>query len=336
LNTDIANAQFREISLFYFFIFLFYFILFCSCAPWASVSQTGLHLGFNTSVICLFVRDLSCTREADRRASATSRRGQKEALAVLVKHMGMLGWTVGKAGGVGSVARQGSTVHGSEKTRLILRFLMLGAANCATFVRNAADFQRYVRNPFDVVPGNLVGFPIANFIVALVGNLVCASSQVIYGKLICNPVTLLDMIQTENYTAANRAGYFFITLKFAYYAILSSIFENSLPAGNDLAALFLNFITVKRGFFIYAVTSYAINPWYLLGSVSIFVCFLASYQIFLSAITGVLLCNYYLIGRGYLHMPDCLTANKSGVYHYTTGWNLRVYVAYIIGIALNV
>jgi nucleobase:cation symporter-1, NCS1 family len=162
-----------------------------------------------------------------------------------------------------------------------------------------------------------------------------ASSQVIYGKLIWNPVTLLDMIQTNDYTAANRAACFFIALMFAYCAIFSSIFENFLPAGNNLAALFPKFITVKRGFFICAVISYAINPWYLLGSASILVSFLASYQILLSAITGVLLCNYYLITRGYLHMPDCFTANKSGVYHYTGGWNLRAYIAYVVGIILN-
>lgn len=256
-------------------------------------------------------------------------------IVFIISAIAMLGWTVGKAGGLGPIARQGSTVYGAEKTWLVLRFLMLGAANCATFASNAPDFQRYARKPFDVIRGNLIGFPIANFIVALVGNLGCASSQVIYGKLIWNPVTLPDMIQTENYTAANRAGCFFIALMFAYCAIFPSIFENSLPAGNDLAALLPEHITVKRGCFICAAISYAINPWYLLGSASIFVSFLASSQIFLSAITAVLLCNYYLIARGYLHMPDCFAANKSGVYYYTAGWNLRAYIVYLMGSAPN-
>jgi NCS1 family nucleobase:cation symporter-1 len=127
-----------------------------------------------------------------------------------------------------------------------------------------------------VIPGNIIGFPIANFIVALVGNLVCASSQASLGGLIWNPVTLLDMIKTEQYTAVNPAACSFIALTFAYCAIFSSIFENSLPAGNDLAALFPKFITVKRGFFVWAVISYPINHWYLLRSASIVVSFLAS------------------------------------------------------------
>lgn len=58
-----------------------------------------------------------------------------------------------------------------------------------------------------------------------------------------NPITLLDQIQTQDYSSANRAECFFIAAMFAYRAIFSSIFENSLPAGNDLAALFPKYIT---------------------------------------------------------------------------------------------
>jgi len=143
------------------------------------------------------------------------------------------------------------------------------------------------------------------------------------------------MLQTSNYTSGNRAGCFFIAACFAYSAIFSSIFENSLPAGNDIAALFPKYLTVRKGFFICAVISFAINPWYLLGSASIFISFLASYQIFLSSITGVLLCHYYIITRGYLEIEDLYTSRKTGVYHYFHCWNWRAYLAYVIGIVPN-
>ncbi|KAK9342067.1 permease for cytosine/purines, uracil, thiamine, allantoin-domain-containing protein [Lipomyces starkeyi] len=253
----------------------------------------------------------------------------------VVSAFAMLGWCVGRAGGLGPVASHGSTVHGSEKAWLILRFLMLGAANCATFASNAADFQRYTKRPNGVILGNLLGFPVANLMVGLIGNIVGASSQNIFGELVWNPLDLLDRFQTTNYTPANRAGCFFIALMFVYCAIFSSIFENSLPAGNDLAALFPKYITIRIGFFICAVVSFALNPWYLLGSASIFVSFLASYQIFLSAITGVLLCNYYLVARGYLEIPDLFTSSKSGAYYFYHGWNFRAYIAYIIGVIPN-
>jgi NCS1 family nucleobase:cation symporter-1 len=102
----------------------------------------------------------------------------------VVSALAMLGWTVSKAGGLGPIAKQGSTVHGTERVWLCIRFLMLGAANCATFASNAADFQRYAKRPSDVLMGNLIGFPLANFLVAVIGNIVCASSQIIFGELV--------------------------------------------------------------------------------------------------------------------------------------------------------
>jgi NCS1 family nucleobase:cation symporter-1 len=89
---------------------------------------------------------------------------------------------------------------------------------------------------------------------------------------------MFDILQTRDYTSGNRAGCFFIALMFAYSAIFSSIFENSLPAGNDVAPLFPKYISVRRGMYLYQIISVAINPWYLPGSASIFVSFLSSYQ----------------------------------------------------------
>lgn len=256
-------------------------------------------------------------------------------IVFIISSIAMLAWTLTKAGGIGEVARQPGTATGSARTWLLIRFFLLGAANCATFASNAADFQRYAKKPDDVIVGNLLGFPLSNLIVSIVGNLVGSSSQVVFGSLIWNPLTYLDQLQVSDYSAGNRAGCFFIAACFAYSAIFSSIFENSLPAGNDIAALFPKYLTVRKGFFICAVVSFAINPWYLLGSASIFISFLASYQIFLSSITGVLLCHYYIITRGYLEIEDLYTARKDGVYHYFHGWNWRAYLAYIVGIAPN-
>ena len=128
--------------------------------------------------------------------------------------------------------------------------------DCATFASNAADFQRYARRPFDVIPRSIIDFPIANF---KVGNLVCASSQVIFDELIWNSVTLLDMTQVEQYATANRGGCFFIALMFAYCAIFSSVFENSLPAGNDLSAPIsvtrFCYFTYRTGLFVSGAAS---------------------------------------------------------------------------------
>ncbi|KAJ3209515.1 hypothetical protein HDU82_000654 [Entophlyctis luteolus] len=143
------------------------------------------------------------------------------------------------------------------------------------------------------------------------------------------------MIMTTWYTPGTRFGAFCIAAMFAYSAIFSSIFENSIPAGNDLAGLFPKYISIRTGFFICAVVSVLINPWYLLGSAIVFISFLASYQIFLSSITGVLLANYYLVARGCLKMPDLFSESKDGPYYFFHGFGLQAFVAYIVGIIPN-
>jgi NCS1 family nucleobase:cation symporter-1 len=147
----------------------------------------------------------------------------------LVSAVSMLAWTLTLAGGAGPVLRQPSQVHGAEKSWLIARFIFLFAANCGTFASSAPDFQRYAKKPNDVILGNLIGFPLADTLVSIVGNVVASSSTLIFGELVWNPVTLLDRIQTENYTSKNRAGCFFIAAMFAYSALFSSVFENSIP-----------------------------------------------------------------------------------------------------------
>ena len=255
----------------------------------------------------------------------------------VISAIAMLAWTLTLAGGIGPVARQPSKLKGSAKAWTAVRFFLLGASSCATFASNAADFQRYTRKPNDVILGQIVGFPVSNLLVSVVGSLVGASSELIFGELIWNPLNLLDRIQTTNYTPANRAGCFFIAFCFFYSAIFSSIFENSIPAGNDIAALLPQYISIRRAFYICAVLSVAICPWYLLGTASNFISYLASYQIFLSSITGVMLCHYYVIAKGKLHVRDLFLApQEGGVYSYFYGLNWRAFAAYLLGIAPNV
>lgn len=92
---------------------------------------------------------------------------------------------VHSAGGVGPVVSSPSRIHGSEKAWLIVRFILTSAASCSTFASNAADWQRNARKPNDVILGQLVGFPLANFIVQSIGMLIASTSAQVYGEVIC-------------------------------------------------------------------------------------------------------------------------------------------------------
>ncbi|KAF5576618.1 uracil permease [Fusarium pseudoanthophilum] len=230
-------------------------------------------------------------------------------------------WTLSASGSVRKTLSEPSTVHGSEKSWLILKFFFLGLASCGTFISNASDLQRYASKPNDVIAGQVFSFPMSNFLVGVFGNLIAAASKGIFGEVIWNPLTTLDMLmQGDRHTSANRAGCALISFAYVYSTVFSAIFENSIPAGNDIAALMPKYITVKRGFFICA---------------TVFINFLSSYQIFLSAITGILICDYYLLRRGVFDIPMLYSGHKDSTYHFFHGFNLRAFTVYLIAIAPN-
>jgi len=58
-------------------------------------------------------------------------------------------------------------------------------------------------------------------------------------------------------------------------------------------------------------------------------------QIFLFSITGILLCDYYIVQRGKVDLKSLYTAERDGNYWYTYGVNWRAMVAYVVGAAIN-
>ncbi|WWD20952.1 hypothetical protein CI109_105430 [Kwoniella shandongensis] len=256
-------------------------------------------------------------------------------VAYVLSCIGMLALALHTSGGVGGTLTAKPTVHGKERVWLIVRFTLLSAASCSTFASNASDWQRNATRRNDPILGQMFGFPMSNFITTLCGLIVAASSEKAYGKLIWNPLTYLDKILTENYNPATRAGAAIIAAGFAYSALFSCVFENVLPAGNDISSLAPKYISMKRAFAICMIMTIVINPWYLLGSASIFVSFISSYQIFLFAIVGVLLVDYYIISKGRLDLAWLYTADRQGPYWYTYGVNWRAIAAYVVGAGVN-
>jgi NCS1 family nucleobase:cation symporter-1 len=76
------------------------------------------------------------------------------------------------------------------------------------------------------------------------------------------------MLLTQDYSSGRRAAVFFLSPSFTYTSAILSIFENPIPAGNLLAALWPRFITIQHSFYIAAVISYTMCPWHILGSAS--------------------------------------------------------------------
>ena len=112
-------------------------------------------------------------------------------ISFIVAAVAMLAWCCSLAGGAGKVLSQAATATGSKHKWLLVKFFVVGMSSCATFTTNAADFQRYATKANDPLVGNLVGGPLANLIVHLVGVVIASSSTLILGKVSSLSIELL-------------------------------------------------------------------------------------------------------------------------------------------------
>jgi NCS1 family nucleobase:cation symporter-1 len=79
-----------------------------------------------------------------------------------------------------------------------------------------------------------------------------------------------------------------------------------------------------------------IPQWNLVVTSNQFTTYLSAYSLFLSAIAGVMICDYYIVRRGYLDIKALYSARKTDPYFYSMGFSWRAYAAYFAGILINI
>lgn len=245
-------------------------------------------------------------------------------------------WSLVRAKGAGPVIRQPATIGGSVLGWAIVKGIMSSIANFAALIVNDPDFSRFAKKPSDAFIPQLLTIPIGFGVTSFIGIMVSSCSVVIFGgEPIWNPLELLTKFLGEG-GAGNRAGVFIIAAAFVLAQLGTNIAANSVSAGTDLTALMPRWINIRRGGYICAAVGLAMCPWNLLSSSNNFTTYLSAYSVFLSSIAGVMICDYYIVRKGYLSITDLYSANKSSPYYYTAGFHWRAYLAYVCGILINI
>jgi NCS1 family nucleobase:cation symporter-1 len=67
-----------------------------------------------------------------------------------------------------------------------------------------------------------------------------------------------------------------------------------------------------------------------------FTTYLSAYSVFLSSIAGVIICDYYVVRKGYYQIRNLYSARSSSPYYFWYGFHWRGYAAYIAGILINI
>ncbi|EHY53623.1 uracil permease [Exophiala dermatitidis] len=250
--------------------------------------------------------------------------------------MAFFGWAIARAHGIGPIVHQPATSTGSKLAWGWISGIMSSIANFATLIVNDSDFTRFANRPVAALWSQLFTIPIGFAVTSFIGIIVSSSSTVIYGNAIWNPLDLLSQFLLDDATGAERFGVFVIAAAFVLAQLGTNIAANSVSAGTDMTALLPRYINIRRGGYICAIIGLCMCPWNLLSSSNNFTTYLSAYSVFLSSIAGVILCDYYIVRKGYLDLKGLYQAHHASPYYYWMGWSWRGYVAYICGIAINV
>ncbi|KAL9108250.1 MAG: hypothetical protein Q9227_006988 [Pyrenula ochraceoflavens] len=246
------------------------------------------------------------------------------------------GWAIARAGGVGPIVHQPSKLHGSSLAWGVISGIMSSIANFATLIVNDPDFARFAKTPKSALWSQLFTIPLGFAITSFIGIIVSSSSDVIFHDgFIWNPLTLLGRF-LDGANSGQRFGVFIIAAAFTLAQLGTNIAANSVSAGTDMTALLPRFLNIRRGGYICALVGLVMCPWNLLSTSNNFTTYLSAYSVFLSSIAGVIICDYYIVRKGYLELKNLYSAQPSSPYFYWWGWSWRGYTAYICGILINI
>jgi NCS1 family nucleobase:cation symporter-1 len=115
--------------------------------------------------------------------------------------------------------------------------------------------------------------------------------------------------------------------------LTTNIAANVVSPANDFANLSPKHINFVKGGLITAVMGIVMMPWKLLSDYSAYIFgWLVGYSSFLGPITGVLICDYFIIRKRILNSKDLY--DPKGGYTYKGGFNLKAVYALVAGVVV--
>lgn len=129
----------------------------------------------------------------------------------------------------------------------------------------------------------------------------------------------------------SRVAKFLAGFAFLVATLGNQIAAGSYPFGNDISGIFPRYVNIRRAAVIISVFCLVSCPWLILANAIALLSFLSGYSIFMGPMAGIMVCDFYLVARQKLSIPDLY--NPHGIYEYYRGWNLRAYAAFFIPVA---
>ena len=198
----------------------------------------------------------------------------------------------------------------------------------AALLLNFADFSRFGVSKEAVRKGNFLGLPINFLLFALVTVIVTASTVVVFGEAILDPIQIVHRIE-------NHAVLLVGSLTFVVATIGINIVANFVSAAYDIANVAPKHISFWRGGVITAVLSAAVLPWHLFNNPVVINLFVGGLGACLGPLFGVMMVDYYKLRKEQVDVEELYTESPNGAYWYTNGVNWRAVWAFALAATLS-
>lgn len=245
----------------------------------------------------------------------------------------LLAWAYQKAGGFGPMLSQPSAfVPGGAKDGQFWTVFFPSLTGMigfwATLSLNIPDFTRYAKSQRDQMVGQALGLPTTMGLYSFIGVAVTSATVVIYGDAIWDPVVLITKFTHPAVLAISLFALCLATLA-------TNLAANVVSPANDFSNLAPRYISFKTGGLITGIIGILIQPWKLVADPTGYIfTWLVGYSALLGPIGGILICDYFLIRKMKMNVPQLYQSN--GIYHYQGGFNVRALIALIIAILPNI
>ena len=234
-------------------------------------------------------------------------------------------WAVTASHGFGPLLNIPTKTHDGVSVGYAFCYAITTAmSGCASYTVWIPDVLRYADKPRRISIAQAIALPVTTTLIYFLGVVLAASSQVVYGHVVWNPLEIVILWD-------NRPAKFFVGMIWAFAQILANVTGGSLASGNDAMGLFPRYISLRRGQLLCAIIGFAVCPWKIEASATRFLAFSQGFTVpFLGPISGVLLCDYFVVRRRsglnvyHLYKPH-------GIYWYHAGWNIRAVLAFLVG-----
>lgn len=241
---------------------------------------------------------------------------------------------VNTKGRVGSVF-ESTLGEGAAYGWFIMHGVNSGMGNTATLITNQPDIARWSATRSGAQWSQLLTQPLSVTLSATFGILATAAVNNNWGLNLWNPWDLLGAILDRYWSGSTRFAVFLLAFCWMVSILGTNIAANMIPFGADSTMLFPRFLTIPRGQYVVEFLAFAICPWKILASASVFTTFLSGYGIFMASVVAIMVCDYYALTKGNVfigHLYNGSKANKH--YYYFHGWNVQAIIAYLCGVAL--